>query len=232
MLWIGLIIALFSGLAGIGLSREGAKQRFPQIKNLHLDWIAIASLVIGLAISAFDHLSSERKIESLEESSHKIRSFEISFDIQFTSEWKAAPPKSPRVMVMGNLPVAKVDIAQKTGSIRSLDLYMDKEPSFGPNKNGWVHTTYRVKAEPGSWLIASDAREQIEIRKLTFVAYGVRLQDSKDGVFTIGSRASVFINGRQATLLEFSPQSANLSKLPLGNNNPEMSFNGHWTLKY
>ncbi|MFX0203997.1 MAG: hypothetical protein ACFFCW_48485 [Candidatus Hodarchaeota archaeon] len=130
-------------------------------------------------------------------------------------------------MVLVKSPVSKIDIALKGGSIRTLELYMDKNPSFGPSADGWVHTTFRVKAEPGSWIVGSDSRKLAEIRKLGFLAYSVRLQGSRDGSFTIGAKSRVFVNGRQAALIEFRPQKGALSQLPLGNKSPEMSFNGH-----
>lgn len=167
----------------------------------------------------------------LEKASQRVRSFEIDFDIQFTSDWSGTPPRSPRVMVLGQSPVAKIDIALKAGDVRTLELHMDKEPSFGPSENGWVHTTFRVKAEPGSWIVGSDARELAEVRKLVFLAYGVRLQDSRDGNFTIGAKSRVFVNGRQAALIEFRPQKAALSRLSLGDKNPEMFFDGHWVIQ-
>jgi hypothetical protein len=231
MVWAGLVIALLSGLTGIGLSRESVKRRFPRVADLHLDWFAIGVLFLGLGVSAAGHLRAERQIESLEESSHRVRSFEVDFDIQFTADWEGVPPAAPRVIVMGQSPVAKVEIAQTAGSVRSLELHMDKEPSFGPYEDGWVHTTFRVRAEPGSWIVGSDARKIVEIRRLEFLAYGVRLQDSRDGTFTIGATARVFLNGLRVALLEFSPKNAELHRLPLGDKNPQMVFNGHWVIQ-
>lgn len=108
---------------------------------------------------------------------------------------------------------------------------MDKESSFGPSEESWVHATFRAKAEPGSWIVGSDARELAEIRKVVFLAYGVRLQDSRDGSFTIGAKSRVFINGRQGALIEFKPKKADFSQLPLGDKMPKMSFNGRWVIQ-
>lgn len=229
--WLGLVIALLSGLACIGLSRDSVKRRFPRVRDLHLDWVAIGLLACGLFVSALDYLATKRQVGSLEETSHLVRSFEIDFDIQFTSNWTNNPPQSPRVMVLSRAPIAKADLASRAGFVRTVELYMDKEPSFGPNEDGWVHTTFRVRAEPGSWIIGSDARDLAEIRKVAFVAYGIRLQDSRNGSFTIGAKSRVFINGRQAALIEIKPQKAALNQLPLGDKNPEISYNGHWVFQ-
>ena len=231
MFWVGLFIAFLAGLATIGLTRDTVRNRFPRVRDFHLDWVAVALIGCGLVISALDHVSTVRQIASVEAASQSVRSFEIDFDIQFKSDWSDGPPQSPRVIVGGQSSVAKTDIALKTGDIRTVELHMDKEPSFGPNEDGWVHTTFRVKAEPGSWILGSNSRELAEIRKLIFRVYGLRLQDSRDGNFTIGAKSRAFINGRQVALIEFRPQTAALSQLPLGDKNPEMSFNGHWAIK-
>jgi hypothetical protein len=230
MFWVGLAIAFLAGLSCIGLSRHSVKSRFPRVRDLHLDLVAVVFLCCGLLVSALVHLNSEKQITYLKEASQRVRSFEVNFDIQFTSNWSGASPQSPRVMVFGQSPV-KIDIALKAGNVRTLELYMDKEPSFGPSEEGWVHTTFRVKAEPGSWIVGSDTRKLTEIRKLVFQCYGVRLQDSRDGIFTIGTNSRIFVNGRQAALIEFGPQKAVLSQLPLGDKNPEMSFDGHWVIQ-
>jgi len=230
MFWAGLAIAFLSGLAGIGLSRDSIKNRFRWVRNLHFDWVALVLLCCGLLVSTIDHINAAKQIAELEEVSNRVQSFVIDFDIQFTSNWKDAPPKSPRIIVLGDSPVSKIDIALKEGEIRTLDLYIDRDPSFGPSSDGWVHTYFRVKAEPGSWIVGIDARELVEIRKLLFLAYGVRLQDSHDGIFDIGAKSRVFINGIETALLEFNPQKALLTQLPLGDKSPEMSFIGHWVI--
>jgi hypothetical protein len=75
MFWLGLIIALVAGLLSIGLSRKSLKQRYPTVRDYHLDVLALAVLVIGLAISAVDHLHSERLLRTLSDRSDY---FEVS----------------------------------------------------------------------------------------------------------------------------------------------------------
>ncbi len=55
MFWFGIFIALIAGLVGIGVSREKVKTRLPWIRDFHLDWIAIALLIVGLLLSAREH---------------------------------------------------------------------------------------------------------------------------------------------------------------------------------
>ncbi len=231
MFWLGLLIALLAGLVGIGLSRARMKSRFPLVRDLHLDWVALGLLVYGLCISAINYVLAERQIADLTKAARTVRSFKIDFDVQFTSNWISDPPSSPRVIVLGQSPVAIAEIALKAGDVRGLKLYMEREPSFAPSKDGWVHTIFRVRAEPGSWIVGSDATDLDEIRKLTFQAYGVRLQDSRDGRFTIGAKSRIFINGSRVAEIKFKPQNAALSQLPLGDKSPEMSFNGHWAIR-
>lgn len=65
--WIGLVISLFGGLLGIGLFREYIKLNFPLINDLHLDFGALVILIIGLVITAIDHLKQSRNLKQLED---------------------------------------------------------------------------------------------------------------------------------------------------------------------
>ena len=66
MFWIGLILALAGGLLGIGVARELAKRRYPWIKDLHLDRIAVIVLMSGLVLSAVDHIEQAVATDRLE----------------------------------------------------------------------------------------------------------------------------------------------------------------------
>jgi len=63
--WLGLLIALIGGLLSVGLSRERVKRRYTAIGDYHLDVAALAVLVVGLIVSALDHVGSERSIDAL-----------------------------------------------------------------------------------------------------------------------------------------------------------------------
>ena len=65
--WIGLLLSLFGGLVGIGLFREWIKLNYPLINDLHLDFIALIILIIGLVITAIDHLKQSRNLKHLED---------------------------------------------------------------------------------------------------------------------------------------------------------------------
>ena len=65
MFWLGLGIALVGGLLSVGLSRERVKQRYTAVGDYHLDVAALALLLLGLAVSAIDHLQSERSVDAL-----------------------------------------------------------------------------------------------------------------------------------------------------------------------
>jgi hypothetical protein len=75
MFWLGLVIAFFGGGLSIGLSRKSLKQRYPAVRDYHLDILALAVLVIGLAISAVEHIHSERLLHTLTDKSNY---FEVS----------------------------------------------------------------------------------------------------------------------------------------------------------
>lgn len=63
MFWLGLVIALLSGLPQIEFFRDAFKRRFHWVRNHHLDYIALLLLVSGLCVSAVDHILSERQAE-------------------------------------------------------------------------------------------------------------------------------------------------------------------------
>lgn len=62
MFWLGLLIALIGGLLSVGLSREPVKRRYSAVRDYHLDVAALAVLVVGLIVSAVDHVQSERSL--------------------------------------------------------------------------------------------------------------------------------------------------------------------------
>ena len=58
--WFALVVALLGGLLSIGLSRDRVKQRYPVVRDYHLDVCATVLLVLGLLASAFEHREGER----------------------------------------------------------------------------------------------------------------------------------------------------------------------------
>ncbi len=65
--WIGLFISLFGGLIGIGLFREWIKLNYPLINDLHLDFLALTILIIGLVITAIDHSKQSKNLKQLQD---------------------------------------------------------------------------------------------------------------------------------------------------------------------
>jgi hypothetical protein len=66
MFWIGLFIALMSGLAPTGAVRSLASKRYRGLKDLHLDIIGAALLLVGLGLAAYDHVPADKELERLE----------------------------------------------------------------------------------------------------------------------------------------------------------------------
>lgn len=60
-------MSLFGGLVGIGFFRDWIKLNYPSVNDLHLDFIALIILVIGLVITAIDHSLQSRNLKQLEE---------------------------------------------------------------------------------------------------------------------------------------------------------------------
>lgn len=65
MYWIGLTLALVSGLLSINLVREALQNLVPAITVGHLDKALLVFLVIGLAITTAKYLSDQRQIDLL-----------------------------------------------------------------------------------------------------------------------------------------------------------------------
>lgn len=64
--WSGLILSLFGGLLGLGLFRELIKLNAPILDDPTLDIVSLVILIIGLVISAFDHLNQSKVLNKLE----------------------------------------------------------------------------------------------------------------------------------------------------------------------
>lgn len=64
MFWLGLIVAILSGLAGVGISRESLKRKYPRIRDLQIDRISVGLLFIGLLISTIDYRDATEELES------------------------------------------------------------------------------------------------------------------------------------------------------------------------
>jgi hypothetical protein len=60
MSWIGLTITFIAAVLGIGLLRTKAIQRFPRIKDIHLDVVLIVLLILGTALSIWQKVADER----------------------------------------------------------------------------------------------------------------------------------------------------------------------------
>jgi len=63
--WSGLLLSLFGGLLGVGLFREWIKLNCT-LDDLALDNISVIILIIGLVISAFDHLNQSQVLQKLQ----------------------------------------------------------------------------------------------------------------------------------------------------------------------
>lgn len=65
MFWLGLAIAFVSGVLSVGISREQVQERYPKVREYHLDLVLLVLLVVGLLISAHNYWSSQQELESL-----------------------------------------------------------------------------------------------------------------------------------------------------------------------
>tara|TARA_B100002049_G_scaffold228567_1_gene203217 strand:- start:529 stop:1095 length:567 start_codon:yes stop_codon:yes gene_type:complete len=64
--WSGLVLSLLGGLVGIGLFREWIKLKLSILDDSTLDIISLIVLIIGLLISAIDHLKQSKSLKKLE----------------------------------------------------------------------------------------------------------------------------------------------------------------------
>ena len=60
MFWTGLAITVIAAVLGIGILRTKAIQRFPRIKDIHLDVVLIVLLILGTALSILQKVADDR----------------------------------------------------------------------------------------------------------------------------------------------------------------------------
>ncbi|MFD0964228.1 hypothetical protein [Pseudofulvibacter geojedonensis] len=65
--WSGLVLSLLGGLVGIGLFREWIKLKLSILDDTTLDIVSLIVLIIGLLISAIDHLKQSKDLKKLED---------------------------------------------------------------------------------------------------------------------------------------------------------------------
>jgi len=63
MFWVGLLIALLSGVASIDIFRDALLRRCPRLGGWHVDLIIMALIVLGLGLAAYDHGVAEFKLD-------------------------------------------------------------------------------------------------------------------------------------------------------------------------
>ena len=84
MFWIGITIALVSGVLSIDSVCERFKSRAPWLAKHHVDTLLFVLLVVGLTLSSVDHISDES--EKL-----IIRDLYATLEVRFSGEWSKNP---------------------------------------------------------------------------------------------------------------------------------------------
>jgi len=114
--WFALVVALLGGLLSIGLSRDRVKQRYPVVRDYHLDVCATVLLVLGLLASAFEHRESERAITVLQKAQAP---WELSPQQEevFISQLKKAPKGKVAIEYIRSDEIRSRDFAVKIKSI-------------------------------------------------------------------------------------------------------------------
>ena len=75
LFWIGLAIVFVTGLLSIDLGRRIVKAKYPHLKEAHFDLALLFLLVLGLLISSWEHLGSERQVVTLQTELDVIRTY-------------------------------------------------------------------------------------------------------------------------------------------------------------
>lgn len=65
MFWIGLLVALVAGVLSIGYARSKIVAKYPRLNRARLDILLAILLLIGLLVSAADHLQTEAQLASI-----------------------------------------------------------------------------------------------------------------------------------------------------------------------
>ncbi len=93
LFWIGLVIVFVTGLLSIELGRRIAKAKYPHLKEAHFDLALLFLLVLGLLVSSWEHLGSERQVVTLQTELDAIRTYTEVSKLNFVGKTgTVAPP--------------------------------------------------------------------------------------------------------------------------------------------
>jgi len=178
MFWLGLTVALVSGLTGIGLSRDQTKKRFPKVADLHLDLVAIALLVVGLIIAAIDYRAQDKELNQVRMhadealAKHKPRSILAEHREKLISCLRDAP-KGKVLVSFGMLDGEATTYGEQIGNVLTSAGFETKIPRL-PDGNASL-----AVLTPGCHIVVRDLkappRHAIAIQRC-FLAVGIRME--------------------------------------------------------
>ena len=198
MFWVGLLIALVSGVLSVGLSRQKVQHRHPAIKNWHLDTGALGLLVLGLMLSAVDHRASERQVSSLRSEVQRVHSFEVTITATTSASWKTGRP--PDLIPLGfdqTKPIAALDLQIGTSAIRRLELIPWLVPKLSPAGPAAVTLLLHLRPKPDDWVYATQLTDLVGITGVEFGAWGLTSSLTTDGrLHIVDVNLDILVNSR------------------------------------
>lgn len=92
MFWIGQLIALVAGLLSIEFARRIVKSNYLDLKETYFDIALMLFLIVGLLISSWDHLGSEREVTTLQTQLDTIRNYTEVSKLNFVGKTGTVTP--------------------------------------------------------------------------------------------------------------------------------------------
>jgi hypothetical protein len=204
MFEIGLIVALVGGLLGVGLSRDRVKRRFPAVGDYHLDIVAVILLVVGLALSAFDHYGSEL---ALRESESKIRTLGLEMNINVSAKWKDSkiPDLSTAIMLSATR-ACSADFVLHGNKLVNVEFHRAENVKLLPGDSDTTEITYYSNGIPGADVYSLQPRSIEAIRNFGFTCIfnPDRLENPSITIHRV--HVTFFVNGRHSFSFEVRPE--------------------------
>lgn len=178
--------------------KRKVKLRFRIINDLHLDILALILLVLGLVMSAVDHLASEHKVSMLQSEVQKVHSFEVKIAATASANWLGGKP--PDIIPVGfdqTKSIAALDIDTSTIRARRLELIPWLVPKLSPNGSSFVNLTLQLRARPEDWVYVTDMKDLREVRRVEFGSWGLIRSLTTDGRLYISYiNLDILVNGK------------------------------------
>jgi hypothetical protein len=185
MFWLGIVIAFLAGVLSIAFAREKIKDRAPRLAELHLDIVSFALLVVGLALSAVDHVRDEAEKST-------VRELHATLEVRFSGDWSEQPYPSQILSPVNH--EFYVYFKRGQGSNASVIKLHATEPyQFATNSPSSAKFVARQGVRPGEFPIGQRREALSEFETVRIHIPFLQLSDFRPPKITVEDLNLVFI---------------------------------------